>query len=119
MVWTGVREGRAIPRTNVYSPNRERSTIVQVTNLGINVKDSPGNTLVFVTRLDTGVPVPGATVSIVRTDNTTFWKGTTGADGLVLAPKTPLRNPDDWWQLSFIVLAEKDVALARSRAERG
>ena len=30
-----------------------RSTIVQVTNLGISIKDSALNTLIFVTRLDT------------------------------------------------------------------
>jgi uncharacterized protein YfaS (alpha-2-macroglobulin family) len=117
LVWAGVGEGRPIARTNVYPANRERSTIVQVTNLGINVKDSPENTLVFVTRLDTGAPVAGATVSIVRTDNTTFWKGTTGEDGLVLAPKTPLRDPDDWWQLAFLVLAEKDGDLAYSASD--
>ena len=33
---------------------RVRASIVQVTNLGITVKDSPQNTLIFVTRLDTG-----------------------------------------------------------------
>jgi len=39
------------------------ATLVQVTNLGITVKDSPQNTLVLVTRLDTGAPVGGADVS--------------------------------------------------------
>ena len=112
LIWAGVREGAAIPRATLYSENRERSTIVQVTNLGINVKDSPENTLVFVTRLDTGAPVAGANVSIVTRDNATFWKGTTGPDGLVLAPRTPLRSPKDWWQFSFLVLAEKDGDVA-------
>ena len=37
-----------------------RASVIQVTNLGITVKDSPQNTLVFVTRLDTGAPVAGA-----------------------------------------------------------
>ena len=43
----------------------DKSTIVQVTNLGVNVKYSPQNTLAFVTRLDTGEPVPGAHVSLI------------------------------------------------------
>ena len=38
---------------------RTKASVVQVTNLGITVKDSPQNTLVFVTRLDNGAPVPG------------------------------------------------------------
>ena len=52
-----------------------RSTIVQVTNLGISVKDSPQNTLIFVTRLDTAAPVAGARVAIVKTDGIDAWKG--------------------------------------------
>lgn len=96
LVWAGVREGDAIDRATLYATSKDRSTIVQVTNLGLNVKDSPENTLVFVTSLDTGAPVAGATVSIVTPDNATFWKGTTGADGLALAPKTALRDPGSW-----------------------
>ena len=117
LVWAGVREGQVIPRATLYSENRARSTIVQVTNLGINVKDSPENTLVFVTRLDTGAPVAGANVSIITPDNATFWKGTTGPDGLVLAPNTPLRSAREWWRFSFLVLAEKDGDVAYSASD--
>ena len=88
------------------------ATIVQVTNLGVTVKDSPVNTLIFVTRLDTGEPVNGARVSIVRRDNQVFWRGTTNADGIVIAPNTPLRNARRPWELAFIVLAEKDGDVA-------
>jgi uncharacterized protein YfaS (alpha-2-macroglobulin family) len=114
LVWTAVREGTTLPRTHRFKQEndepRTRASIVQVTNLGISVKDSPQNTLVFVTRLDTGAPVPGATVSIVRLDNRVQWRGTTGADGVAIAPDTPLRpNP---WQFSFIVTAEKDGDVA-------
>ena len=89
-----------------------RSSLVQVTNLGITVKDSPQNTLVFVTRLDNGAPVSGANVSIVRTDNTTHWRGATDANGIALAPNTPLRDPEQPWEFSFIVIAEKDGDVA-------
>jgi uncharacterized protein YfaS (alpha-2-macroglobulin family) len=114
LVWTAVREGELLPRTRRFGSGepRTRASIVQVTNLGITVKDSPQNTLVFVTRLDTGAPVSGANVSIVRTDNSTFWRGVTGQDGVAIAPETPLRDPDEWWRFSFIVTAEKDGDLA-------
>lgn len=116
LVWAAVREGNPIPRARRYSEGEDRardtSTVVQVTNLGITVKDSPLNTLVFVTRLDTGAPVANAAVSIVRTDNTTFWRGATDANGLALAPNTRLRDPDNTWKLSFIVTAEKDGDVA-------
>ena len=106
LVWAAVRTGEMLPRTRGASITR--ASIVQVTNLGITVKDSPQNTLVFVTRLDTGAPVAGAAVSIVRVDDTTFWRGTTGADGVAIAPDTPLRDPRNWERFSFIVTAEKD-----------
>ncbi|HEX5107051.1 MAG TPA: MG2 domain-containing protein [Vicinamibacterales bacterium] len=114
LVWTAVREGDVLPRTRRLTGDeaRTRASIIQVTNLGITVKDSPQNTLIFVTRLDTGAPVSGASVSIIRTDNSTFWRGTTGADGVAIAPDTPLRDTEDWWQLKFVVTAEKDGDIA-------
>jgi uncharacterized protein YfaS (alpha-2-macroglobulin family) len=115
LLWTAVREGTAIPRAKTYArpgTQRTKASLVQVTNLGLTVKDSPQNTLVMVTRLDNGAPVSGARVSIVRPDNTTHWSGTTAADGVVVAPATPLRDPDNWWQFAFIVMAEKDGDIA-------
>ncbi len=114
LVWTAVREGELVPRTRSFDVGnpRTRASLIQVTNLGITVKDSPRNTLVFVTRLDTGEPVAGATVSIVRRDNDTFWRGTTDADGVAVAPDTPLRDPDRWWDFAFVVMAEKDGDVA-------
>ena len=115
VVWAAVREGTPIERSKTLGRDGRkitRASVVQVTNLGITVKDSPQNTLVFVTRLDNGAPVSGARVSIVRTDNSTHWRGTTGSDGLVVAPSTPLRNPENYWDFSFIVVAEKDGDVA-------
>ena len=115
VLWAAVREGTPIDRARRNERNGEaitRASVVQVTNLGITVKDSPQNTLIFVTRLDNGAPVPGARVSIVRTDNSTQWRGTTGSDGLAVAPSTPLRNSENYWEFSFIVIAEKDGDVA-------
>jgi hypothetical protein len=115
VVWAALREGTAIPRARRFEINGQpvsRSSLVQVTNLGVTVKDSPQNTLVFVTRLDNGAPVSGANVSIVRTDNTTHWRGVTDASGIALAPNTPLRDAEQPWEFSFIVIAEKDGDVA-------
>jgi len=69
---------------------------------------------VFVTRLDNGEPVAGARVSIVDRRNQTMWNGTTGADGVALAPDTPLRPRRAWFDpsLDFLVIAEKDGDVA-------
>jgi hypothetical protein len=116
LVWTAVREGEPIPQARRRSGNQAkpqtRASIVQVTNLGITVKDSPQNTLVFVTRLDNGSAVEGANVSIISVDHKVFWRGRTGSDGVALAPQTPLRDPDNWWKFAFIVTAEKDGDVA-------
>jgi uncharacterized protein YfaS (alpha-2-macroglobulin family) len=125
LVWAAVQDGAPIERARAWTRDDGkpvvRSTIVQVTNLGITVKDSPINTLVFVTRLDTGAPVPGANVSIVKLDGSTLWSGTTGADGTVLAPNTRIRDPRQWYRFAFLVTAEKDgdVAYAGSDWNEG
>jgi alpha-2-macroglobulin len=116
LVWTAIGEGQPIPQSRraagLDAAPQTRASIVQVTNLGITVKDSPQNTLVFVTRLDNGSPVEGATVSIISVDNKVLWRGRTGSGGVALAPQTPLRDPDNWWKFAFIVTAEKDGDVA-------
>ena len=112
LVWATVRPGTPIPQAKTYGGNVTRSTIVQVTNLGITVKDSPQNTLVFVTRLDTGAPVANAAVSIVRLDSSVFWRGQTGNDGVAIAADTPLRETNGYGRFSFLVTAEKDGDIA-------
>ncbi|HET7697353.1 MAG TPA: MG2 domain-containing protein [Vicinamibacterales bacterium] len=121
LVWTAVQEGTPIDRARAARTrdNRPlvRASLVQVTNLGISVKDSPQNTLIWVTRLNDAAPVPGARVSIVTTGGQVAWTGTTGADGTALAPQTRLRNPRDWSQLAFVVTAEKDGDVAYTASD--
>ena len=123
LVWAALQDGPPIERTYraAGTSAAQQATLVQVTNLGISVKDSPQNTLVFVTRLDTGAPVAGATVSIRTLDNAVFWTGPTDASGVALAPNSDLRNHEDLWQLRFVVTAEKDgdVAYAASDWHEG
>ena len=112
LVWAAVRDGEAIERAariNGRPATDIRATLVQVTNLGLSVKDSPQNTLVFVTRLDNGLPVPSAKVAIVNRENRTVWTGTTDGEGMAIAPKTAgLRDARRWWRFAFVVTAEKD-----------
>ena len=104
--WAGLTPLDPLARTEVTK--RTTSTLIQVTNLGITVKDSPQSTLIFVTSLDKGEPVESAAVSIVNASNTTVWRGKTNRDGLALAPALALRTPGAWNErTSFIVLAEK------------
>lgn len=116
LVWAAVEEGSPIARSRSAAKRDgeplTRATVVQVTNLGITVKDSPQNTLVFVTRLDNGAPVPGAKVSIIRPDGEAQWTGTTSADGVAIAPDTRLRDQRKWFEFSFLVMAEKDGDVA-------
>ncbi|HKO54476.1 MAG TPA: MG2 domain-containing protein, partial [Thermoanaerobaculia bacterium] len=127
LVWAAVQEGEPLPKSRpAGEPNQIRSTLVQATNLGITVKDSPQNTLVMVTRLEDAKPVAGATVTIRTRDNKVFWSGTTDARGIAIAPNTDIRRDDkrktddaeydDSWQalsqVRFLVTAEKDGDVA-------
>ncbi len=123
IVWAVIQPGDAIPKSKRYSED-VAGTIVQVTNLGVSVKDSPQNTLVLVSRLDNAAPVAGAKVSIRTVDNKVFWSGTTDASGIAVAPNTDLRidrnkknaNGEEaeeasWEALAgvkFVVTVEKD-----------
>lgn len=126
LAWAMIAPGQPIPRSKPADQNA-RSTIVQVTNLGITVKDSPQSTLVFVTRLDNGQPVPDAKVSFISLTNKVLWRGKTNKDGVAMAPTLPLRKPGYYYGdgdapqqfapetesgLTFIAVAEKDGDVA-------
>ena len=114
LVWAAVKRGAPIARARAAErPSDTIASIVQVTNLGITVKDSPQNTLVFVTRLDNGAPVAGADVSIIKPDNSRAWSGRTDDHGVAIAPRTRLRDPSkSWWEFAFVVTAAKDGDIA-------
>ncbi len=118
LAWAAVQAGEPIAKSKSYDANVV-STLVQATNLGISVKDSPQNTVVMVTRLDDAKPVAGASVSIRTRENKVVWTGTTDANGIAVAPNSDLRRrkdpnnqyDDSWYAMSelhFVVIAEKD-----------
>lgn len=87
---------------------RVRAALLQVTNLGLTVKDSPQSTLIYVTTLDHARPVAGARVTIRTEADAALWTGLTGEDGIAMAPALKLRDPQRTWNLSYVVTAEKD-----------
>src|SRR6266511_2244943 len=115
LLWAAMKPGEAIAKAHEYDQSA-RATVVQVTNLGISVKDSPQNVLILVTALDTGAPVAGANVSIRTVDNKVVWNGVTDANGLATSDVKGLRSSERSWEviskLHFIVVAEKDGDIA-------
>ncbi|MDQ3070968.1 MAG: MG2 domain-containing protein, partial [Acidobacteriota bacterium] len=116
LVWSAIRDGAPLARSKPLTPGATKSSIVQVTNLGVTVKDAPSGTLVFVTRLDTAAPVAGAAVSLIGTNEQVAWRGVTGADGIAMAP-VGLRDADKTWELAFIAVAEKDGDIAYAASD--
>ena len=118
LVWAMLAAAELLDRSSVPRPAGNASVkssgplgvrrrLVQVTNLGITVKESPQSTLVFVTSLDRGLPVHDARVAIVDSGNRTRWSGTTDRGGVALAPALALRTKSSP-PLAFMVTAEKD-----------
>lgn len=86
LLWLDVLPGTPLPslgdsitvRPGGPPPSR---ALVQVTNLGLTVRPLAGELVILVTALDTGEPVPGA--SVTAFDGTEpIWRGTTDAQGL-------------------------------------
>ncbi|MGK4004183.1 Ig-like domain-containing protein [Sorangium sp. So ce1036] len=67
------------------------AVIAQVTDLGISAKVSPHGSLVWVTRLSTGAPVPGARVWIRTPGAPAPAAVTTDADGFAIVPASAYR----------------------------
>jgi uncharacterized protein YfaS (alpha-2-macroglobulin family) len=113
LVWASVAPTEALPGSAMPQQfGVRRGALLQVTNLGITVKDSPYSTLLAVTRLDNAAAVAGARVAIVNAEGKPLWSGTTGADGVAMAPALPLRSARETYRFSYLVTAEKDGDLA-------
>jgi alpha-2-macroglobulin len=66
----------------------DATALIAVTDLGISAKVSPRGSLVWVTRLSTGAPVAGATVSVARPGGPHLIEVTTDADGFATIPES-------------------------------
>jgi hypothetical protein len=66
------------------------SVMILVTNLAVHVKSWAGSALIWVTRLDNGMPVANAHVAMQDTcSGTQYWQGVTDAQGIVIATPIP------------------------------
>jgi uncharacterized protein YfaS (alpha-2-macroglobulin family) len=111
--WASVKNEENRPGTRrAWDEEGIATSLVQVTDLGITVKDSPDGSLVWVTRLSNGEPVAGARVRI-RSFDRLLWEGSTDVAGLARPPALPLRDREEGvWKLTFVVTAEKEGDLA-------
>ena len=90
LLWAAVAP--VTPLEGSAMPDRfglRRASLLQVTNLGLTVKDSPHSTLVSVTRLDNAEP-SRARAWRSNAEASTLWRGTTNADGVAIAPALEL-----------------------------
>ena len=92
---------------------------IQLTELGISAKFSPENSVVWVTELKTGLPVPDAAVEIRDDGNLSKWRGRTDASGKASAPgwrALGLTSREEWMepQQWVFVTRGRDTAFASS-----
>ncbi|MGA9520759.1 MAG: MG2 domain-containing protein [Myxococcaceae bacterium] len=69
-----------------WRPSGGHAVIVQVTNLAAHLKLGPAKSMVWVTDLSKGEPVPSATVSVFDHKGQVRWTGVTNAEGIADAP---------------------------------
>lgn len=91
-----------------------------ITDLGITLKSSAENTLIWVTSLQSGEPKGGHSIELKDDTNTTLWKGSTDANGLAWAPGTAAlkaRSKNQWSNptlYAFVTSSGGDAVLASS-----
>lgn len=90
-------------------------TSALVTNLSAHFKRGRENSLVWVTRLDTGEPQPGARVAIRFCDGTLIWEGVTDVDGIAIVDKELPKddkfchNDTPWDSESYLDYSQKQA----------
>jgi uncharacterized protein YfaS (alpha-2-macroglobulin family) len=91
-----------------------------VTNLGVHLKWGRESSVVWVTALDTGRPVPEASVTVADCDGRALWTGKTGPDGLARAvipdedslPRCDYGRANRWapWRLAVFARLGDDMS---------
>lgn len=66
------------------------------TDLGVTIKTSPDNILLWVTRLKTGKPAQKVSLQLRNSDNKVLWNGVTDKDGVAVAPGLSALPIKDW-----------------------
>ncbi|MBI3183718.1 MAG: alpha-2-macroglobulin [Myxococcales bacterium] len=96
-------------------------TITQVTDLAVHVKLGPKSSLAWVTRLSSGAPVEGASVTVFDQTGADRWRGTTDKNGFADVPGAVALNLPggryEWERPFAMVAAEKDGDQSATSAE--
>ncbi len=71
-----------------FNGGGRQKVLVNFTDIGVVSKLSEARGLVWATRLSTGKPLPGATVTVRDGNGKQTWSGTTDADGVAVLPPT-------------------------------
>jgi uncharacterized protein YfaS (alpha-2-macroglobulin family) len=102
--------------------DRYLKVFLQSTELAISAKLSPEKNIVWVTELQTGLPVPEAEVEIRDDLNSVKWKGKTDGDGRAVGPgwkELGLRGKESWQEPQQWVFATRGRDVAFSSSEWG
>ncbi len=82
--------------------------ILQITDIGISLKYSPQNILIYTTFLSSGEPISNCEIKVLNMKGELLWKGETDENGICLGPGTEDLGIKDDWETNFIVVAKKD-----------
>jgi uncharacterized protein YfaS (alpha-2-macroglobulin family) len=64
-----------------------------ISNIALSIQEGNGEYHFIATRLDSGRPIPGATISVRDTSGKTLWTGTTATDG-----RAAIGSNNDFWK---------------------
>ena len=103
------------------------ATSALVTDLAVHLKWGRSSSVVWVTQLHDGAPVPGAAITVLDyCKGSVLWEGTTGADGLARIPRqlgTPhsYEGCNNWHDAPLFVAAKtpKDMGFTLSHWDQG
>lgn len=92
-----------------------------VTNLAVHLKEGRESSLVWVTTLDNGMPVPDASVSIRDLAGKIIWNGKTDSSGIALISESFERKAPDMVSDGYYVFAAKgkDMSFVHSKWNDG
>lgn len=91
--------------------NRYPKAMIQVTELGLSAKFSPENNIIWVTKLQSGHPLPEVAVEIRSDINKVLWRGKTDENGRIEAPgwkALGIKSKNRWSQPRQWIFATKD-----------
>ncbi len=113
IVWASIKPREAYKDAPVSSYWYEGSKValIQVTDLGMTLKYSPEECLVYVTSLSSAQPVAGCQVEIRDMENRVIAAAVTDGNGIAAIDQAPFTVPDDeyasYYNRLFTVIARK------------